>query len=61
MSLVKKNKVEFIRGRGTLQGGKKVVVAKTLDADGKPDGEIGRSRARTSSSPRASASRACPA
>jgi dihydrolipoamide dehydrogenase len=37
-SLVKKNKVEHIRGRGTLQGGKKVRV-ETLDADGKPDGE----------------------
>jgi dihydrolipoamide dehydrogenase len=36
--LAKKNKVEVIRGRGTLQGGKKVLV-KTLDADGKPDGE----------------------
>ncbi|MEA2622549.1 MAG: dihydrolipoamide dehydrogenase [Chloroflexota bacterium] len=39
MSLVKKNKVEFIRGRGTLQGGKKVRVAK-LDDSGQPDGEI---------------------
>ena len=37
-SLVKKNKVEYIRGRGTLQGGKKVVV-KTLDENGNPDGE----------------------
>ena len=37
-SLVKKNKVEHIRGRGTLQGGKKVRV-ETLDAEGKPDGE----------------------
>ena len=37
-SLVKKNKVERIRGRATLQGGKRVLV-KTLDADGKPDGE----------------------
>ena len=37
-SLAKKNKVEVIRGRGTLQGGKKVRV-ETLDADGKPDGE----------------------
>ena len=36
--LAKKNKVELIRGRGTLQGGKKVLV-KTLDTDGKPDGE----------------------
>jgi dihydrolipoamide dehydrogenase len=39
MSLVKKNKVEFIQGRGTLQGGKKVRVAKTTP-DGQPDGEI---------------------
>jgi dihydrolipoamide dehydrogenase len=37
-SLVKKNKVEHIRGRGTLQGGKKVRV-ETLDENGKPDGE----------------------
>jgi len=37
-SLVKKNKVERIRGRGTLQGGKKVRV-ETLDEEGKPDGE----------------------
>jgi dihydrolipoamide dehydrogenase len=37
-SLVKKNKVEYIRGRGTLNGGKKVVV-KTLDENGNPDGE----------------------
>ena len=37
-SLVKKNKVEHIHGRGTLQGGKKVLV-KTLDEEGKPDGE----------------------
>jgi dihydrolipoamide dehydrogenase len=37
-TLVKKNKVEYIRGRGTLQGGKKVRVA-TLDDEGKPDGE----------------------
>ena len=36
--LAKKNKVELIRGLGTLQGGKKVLV-KTLDTDGKPDGE----------------------
>ncbi len=39
MSLVKKNKVEFIRGRGTLQGAKKVKIAKLGD-DGQPDGEI---------------------
>jgi dihydrolipoamide dehydrogenase len=39
MSLVKKNKVDFIRGRGTLQGGKKVKLAK-LDDDGKPAGDI---------------------
>jgi dihydrolipoamide dehydrogenase len=38
-SLVKKNKVEFIQGRGTLQGGKKVKVHK-LTHDGQPDGEI---------------------
>src|SRR4051812_11542894 len=37
-SLVKKNKVEYIRGRATLNGGKKVVV-KTLDENGNPDGE----------------------
>jgi dihydrolipoamide dehydrogenase len=37
-SLVKKNKVEHIRGRGTLQGGKKVSV-KTVDEEGKADGE----------------------
>ena len=37
-ALAKKNKVEVIRGRGTLNGGKRVIV-KTLDADGKPDGE----------------------
>ncbi len=37
-SLVKKNKVEHIRGRGTLQGGKKVLVH-TFDEEGKPDGE----------------------
>ena len=37
-SLAKKNKVELIRGRGTLQGGKKVRV-ESFDEDGKPDGE----------------------
>jgi dihydrolipoamide dehydrogenase len=37
-SLVKKNKVEHIRGLGTLQGGKKVLV-KTIDENGNPDGE----------------------
>jgi dihydrolipoamide dehydrogenase len=37
-SLTKKNKVEWIRGRATLQGGKKVRVA-TVNEDGKPDGE----------------------
>jgi dihydrolipoamide dehydrogenase len=37
-ALVKKNKVEHIRGRGTLQGGKKVRV-ETLDENGNPDGE----------------------
>src|SRR3954469_663480 len=37
-SLTKKNKVEWIRGRATLQGGKKVRVA-TFGEDGKPDGE----------------------
>lgn len=38
-SLVKKNKVEYIRGRGTLQAGRKIKVAKLTD-DGSPDGEI---------------------
>ena len=38
MSLVKKNKVEYIRGRGTLQGGKKVEVD-IIDDDGKPAGD----------------------
>lgn len=38
-SLVKKNKVEYIRGRGTIQPGRKVKVAK-LNEEGKPDGEI---------------------
>ena len=37
-SLVKKNKVEHIRGRGTLKGGKKVRV-ETLNEEGKRDGE----------------------
>jgi dihydrolipoamide dehydrogenase len=37
-SLVKKNKVEHIRGRGTLKGGKKVRVD-TLNEEGKRDGE----------------------
>jgi len=37
-SLVKKNKVEHIHGRGTLQGGKKVRV-ETVNEDGKKDGE----------------------
>jgi len=37
-SLVKKNKVEHIRGLGTVQGGKKVMV-KTLNENGEPDGE----------------------
>jgi len=37
-SLVKKNKVEYIRGRGTLQAGRKIRVA-TLNGEGKPDGE----------------------
>jgi dihydrolipoamide dehydrogenase len=36
--LVKKNKVEWIRGRATLQGGKKVRVA-TVNEQGEPDGE----------------------
>ncbi len=39
MSLVKKNKVEFVRGRGVLQSGKKVKVAK-LEEDGSPAGDI---------------------
>lgn len=38
-SLVKKNKVEHIRGRGVLQSGKKIKVAK-LDEDGQPAGDI---------------------
>jgi dihydrolipoamide dehydrogenase len=38
-SLVKKNKVEYIRGRATLKGGKNVLLAR-IDDDGKPDGEI---------------------
>jgi len=37
-SLVKKNKVEHIHGRGTLNGGKRVVV-QTFDENGQPDGE----------------------
>jgi dihydrolipoamide dehydrogenase len=37
-ALVKKNKVERIRGRGILQGGKKLRV-ETLDDEGNPDGE----------------------
>jgi len=39
MSLVKKNKVEFIRGRGVLQGGQKIKLSK-LDEAGQPAGEI---------------------
>ncbi|MDQ3938420.1 MAG: dihydrolipoyl dehydrogenase [Chloroflexota bacterium] len=38
-SLIKKNKVEYIRGRGTLQPGRKIKVAK-LNDEGAPDGEI---------------------
>jgi dihydrolipoamide dehydrogenase len=38
-SLIKKNKVEHIRGRGVLQSGKKIKVAK-LDDDGQPAGDI---------------------
>lgn len=38
-SLIKKNKVEHIRGRGVLQSGKKIKVAK-LDEDGQPAGDI---------------------
>jgi dihydrolipoamide dehydrogenase len=38
LSLVKKNKVEYIRGTGRLQGGKKIHVA-TIDDDDKPNGE----------------------
>jgi dihydrolipoamide dehydrogenase len=38
MSLVKKNKVEHIRGRATLKGGKRINV-ETLDDDGKPTGQ----------------------
>jgi len=38
-SLIKKNKVEHIRGRGVLLSGKKIKVAK-LDEDGQPAGDI---------------------
>ncbi len=38
-SLIKKNKVEHIRGRGVLQSGKKIRVAKLAD-DGQPVGDI---------------------
>ena len=38
MSLVQKNKVEHIRGRATLKGGKRISV-QTLDEDGKPSGQ----------------------
>ncbi len=38
-SLAKKNKVEYIVGRGRLEGPQQVRV-KTLDADGKPSGEV---------------------
>jgi dihydrolipoamide dehydrogenase len=38
MSLIKKNKVEYVRGRAALQGGKKMKVA-TIGDDGKPSGE----------------------
>jgi len=38
-SLIKKNKVEHIRGRGVLQSGKKIKVAK-LDEEGQPAGDI---------------------
>jgi dihydrolipoamide dehydrogenase len=38
MSLVKKNKVEHIRGRAALNGGKRVNIA-TLDDEGKPSGQ----------------------
>jgi dihydrolipoamide dehydrogenase len=37
-SLIKKNKVEYVRGRATLHGGKKMRVA-TIGDDGKPSGE----------------------
>lgn len=37
-SLIKKNKVEYVRGRATLQSGKKMKVA-TIDDEGKPSGE----------------------
>jgi dihydrolipoamide dehydrogenase len=36
--LIKKNKVEYVRGRATLQSGKKMRVA-TTDDEGKPSGE----------------------
>ncbi|CAN5842500.1 dihydrolipoyl dehydrogenase [soil metagenome] len=38
-SLVKKNKVEYIRGRGQLEKGRKIKVGK-LNDEGKPDGGI---------------------
>lgn len=38
-TLIKKNKVEHIRGRGVLQSGKKIKVAK-LDENGTPAGDI---------------------
>jgi dihydrolipoamide dehydrogenase len=37
-SLIKKNKVEYVRGRANLHGGKKMRVA-TIGDDGKPSGE----------------------
>lgn len=39
MSLVKKNQVEFIRGRGVLEGATRVRVTR-LGEDGRPDGEL---------------------
>lgn len=39
MSLVRKNKVEYIRGRGTLEGARTIRVARLDDAD-QPAGEI---------------------
>ena len=38
-SLIKKNKVEYVRGRGRLEGPTQVRVA-TVDAEGKTSGEV---------------------
>src|SRR5262245_65141361 len=39
LSLVRKNKVEYIRGRGVLQGATRIKVAR-VDDDDKPSGDI---------------------